>query len=460
SIERAHLTPLDAKGPAQSPYLAGDEPAYLMLAHSVAVDRDFNLFNNRINGDGRFFGRAKCDEHGARKDPVRKEIYSIHTPGLAMLIAPAYALGLHGPIAPRPAVCVFLNIIAALLAVNIYLFCGELSSMAGTTARWPALIATAAAILTPPLLFYANLIYPELPAALLILYAVRHLLFPSFPASLSRAKSRGRFAISCAVAFLPWLSFRFFLPAFVLLALICVSTDDARNRLRPVAGPCIIFLASLLLFFAYQYRAFGTINPAAGYIYQNFAKRGFSSRGMLDGLFGIILDRGHGIVTWSPVYALSLTGLLLLLREHRRSGVWLVLLLASIYLPGAHFVFWWGGFAPPPRYMVVPAPLLAGALCYALSRNPGKIFLVLFAVLLAISLTFGYMGAMHPSLLYRHRHIINNYPSISSFIKVVPSFFRQSRFTWPLALAWTTALLALNGFLCLRRAGKGCGSMK
>ncbi|MCX6358166.1 MAG: hypothetical protein NT045_09910, partial [Candidatus Aureabacteria bacterium] len=452
SLARSRFIPLTASGPDQALLLAGDEPAYLLLAHSIVTDHDVNLYNNCVNRDGRSFGAEASGGHAARRDRMNKKIYSIHTPGLAMLIAPAYALGLHGPIAPRPAVCVFLNIIAALLAVNIYLFCGELSSMAGTTARWPALIATAAAVLTPPLLFYANLIYPELPAALLILYAARYLLFPPFPASLSQAKSRGPFAVSCAIAFLPWLSFRFFLPAFVLLVLACLRTGDRRDRARAVVWPPLIFCVSLLIFFAYQYRAFGTINPAAGYIVQNFGKRGFFSRGMLDGLVGIILDRGQGIVTWSPVYVLSLTGLLLLLREYRRSGVWLVLLLASIYLPGANFVHWWGGFSPPARFLVASTPLLAGALCYALSRNPGKIFLVLFAVLLTISLIFGYMGVMHPRYLYRRRHIITNYPAVAQVTRIFPSCMHKGRATWPLAGVWCLTIIWGTLYLARRTA--------
>ncbi|MCX6354332.1 MAG: hypothetical protein NTZ78_05440 [Candidatus Aureabacteria bacterium] len=452
SWERSRFVRLDATGPAQARYLSGDEPAYLLLTHSLVNDFDFNLYNNRVHRDGIVFGFETADGHAARRDLDRKEIYSIHTPGLAILLAPAYAIGLYGPLAPRVAVCLFLNFVAALLAVNIYLLCAELSRLAGSRSRWPSLLATAATILTPPLLFYSNLIYPELPAALLILYALRHSLFavsPSLPGPHTRSLPR-LFAILGA-AFLPWLSFRFFLPAFALIVLMILypPPEERRVRLRHW-WPFIPLLGSLALFFLYQYRAFGTINPAAGYVYQNFGKRWFFSRGVLDGFFGIILDRGHGILTWSPIYILSLTGLFLLVREQRFIGVWLTVIVASIYLSGANFVFWWGGFAPPPRYMVAPAPLLAGAMCYALSRRPGRLFLTFFALLLFLSLLFGYIGAAYPTFLYRHRHIINNYPSLYPLIKFVPSFIRKSRFTWPLAAGWSSAIVFITLYLSLR----------
>lgn len=458
SLARSRLVGLGAEGPAQARFLTGDEPAYMLLAHSLVADGDFNLYNNRVNRDGRRFGMERCDEHGARKDWEKREIYSIHTPGLAALIAPAYALGLRGPLAPRTAVCLFMNLLAALLAVNVYLFCIEIAG----GARLPALLATAAVVLTPPVIFYSNLVYPELPAALLVLYALRHLIpnpegCATIPPSRLPAEASEQagptpphLLVSLAVAFLPWLSFRFFLPALVLLLLILRSPRRPSPPLRRgVLLPLLLFAASLASFLCCQYRAFGTINPAAGYVYQDFARRGFCSKGMLDGTFGILLDEGHGILTWSPIYALSLTGLLLLFRRQRERGLWLLLLLLAVYLPGANFVFWWGGFAPPPRYMVVPAPLLGALLCYALSRRPRPSFIALYGLLLAASLAFGYAGCRHPNLLYKHRHIITNYhPRLMT--RAFPSFVHPRASTWPLALGWGSLVLAINGYFFLR----------
>lgn len=453
SLARSRLVGLGAEGPAQARFLTGDEPAYMLLAHSLVTDGDFNLYNNRIAKDGRRFGVERCDEHGARKDWEKKEIYSIHTPGLAVLIAPAYALGLHGPISPRAAVCLFMNLLAAVLAVNVYLFCLEIAG----GARWPALLATAAVVLTPPVIFYSNLVYPEIPAALFIIYAFRHVIPPS--RRLSDSPSL-RFAVSCAIAALPWLSFRFFCPSLVLLLLLIRSSRQPLLPLRrTILLPLLVFAVSLISFLCYQWRAFGTINPAAGYVYQNFARRGFFSKGMLDGIFGILLDEGHGIITWSPVYALSLTGLLLLFRQRRECGFWFLLLLLAIYLPGANFVFWWGGFAPPPRYMVAPAPLLGALLCYALSKRPSPSFITLYGLLLAAGLLFGYAGCRYPNLLYKHRHIVtNHHPRLMT--RAFPSFVHPRPSTWSLALGWSSLILAINGCFFLRWREKRLGPLR
>lgn len=465
SLARSRLVRLGAEGPAQAYLLTGDEPSYMLLAHSLVTDGDFNLYNNRVNKDGRFFGMERCDEHGARKDWGKKEIYSIHTPGLAIVIAPAYALGLHGPLAPRTAVCLFMNLIAALLAVNVYLFCSEITGE-GETAYprtgkpWAALACTAAVVFTPPVIFYSNLVYPELPAALFILYALRHTIphLKGRPTTAPTREAHGtphaprptppQILTSCAIAALPWLSFRFAIPALVLLWLLIRSSQRLSPTRRYAGTPCLfLFTVSLIFFFYYQYRAFGTINPAAGYLYQRFSQRDLL-RGM-DGAVGLIVDGGHGILTWSPVYILSLTGILLLSREQRKIGSRIITLLLAIYLPGALYMHWWGGFAPPPRYMVVPAPLLGALLSYALSRNPRTSFIALYGLLLAASLLFGYIGCRHPGLLYRHRHIVTNYrPRLMT--RVFPSFMRKRGSTWPLAAVWGSVIVILNGTFVLR----------
>ncbi len=463
SLARSRYVGLGSTGLSQALLLTGDEPAYLMLTHSLVADGDFNLYNNCLERDGRFFGRPQSGGHAARTDRVKKELYSIHPPGLAILLAPAYALGLHGPIAPRPAVCLFLNFLGALLAVNVYWYCIAVAGDGGAGfisrhGRYAALAATAAVVFTPPVIFYSNLAYPELPGALFILYALRH----TIPHPRGCATAALEIEATCAphaphptpphiltslaVAFLPWLSFRF-LPAAVIIAWLLSRDGTAGTGRTRVARlfPCMALAVSLSLLLSYQYRAFGTINPAGGYAAQDWARRGYFNQGIVNGLLGIILDQGHGLFAWSPVYILSITGLILLIRERRDLGLWLLIVISALYLPGASFIHWWGGFAPPPRFMVAVAPLLGGAIAYALTRVPRRSFLILFGLLLCASLYFGYMGCMHPSKLYRHEHIITNYhPRLMG--RIFPSFMRHRRSTWPLTALWLSAIALLNGY--------------
>lgn len=435
SLARTRIVTLSATGTRQARTLTGDEPSYLLLTHSLVIDGDFNLYNNGMNRDGRFFGVERCGGHIARKDPSRREAYSIHMPGLPILLAPAYALALSSGVSPRAAVCVWLNLIAAILAVQIYLLCAEVAeaadpSRAERRRTGAALWCTAAVVLTPPMIFYDNCIYPELPGALLILYAFRQAV--TRPAG----TTRGWIAGALAAAFLPWLSFRFLLSSVVLLwALVRRAHGDTAGRaLRTfiIAAACLISLALLL---SYQYHAFRSISLSAAYARQDYAHRGFMGAGCAHGLLGLFLDQGHGLLPWSPVYLLSFTGLVLLVRERPALGLWLCALALSIYLPAASFVHWWGGYAPPPRFMVAATPFLGGALCYALMRTGRRSFVIVFAVLLALSMAFGLLGSVYPPLLYRHEHLLSNfYPSL--ICRIFPSLLHLRRSTWLLTAAW------------------------
>ncbi|MFH0962469.1 MAG: hypothetical protein V2A58_00495, partial [Planctomycetota bacterium] len=155
SLARTRFIRLDDQGAGQALLLSGDEPAYLFIAHSLVADGDFNLYNNCVARDGRYFGMKKAGPHAARRDFEKRLVYSIHTPGVSILVAPAYALALRLGVSTRAAVCVFINLLAALLAVNVWLFCRDLSRLAGCASPWPPILSTAAVMLTPPVVFYA-----------------------------------------------------------------------------------------------------------------------------------------------------------------------------------------------------------------------------------------------------------------------------------------------------------------
>ena len=69
----------------------GDEPHYLVITQSLLRDHDLKIENNHRRGDYREYYSGDL-----RPDYLRRgadgEIYSVHAPGLAVLVAPAFAL--------------------------------------------------------------------------------------------------------------------------------------------------------------------------------------------------------------------------------------------------------------------------------------------------------------------------------------------------------------------------------
>ncbi len=465
SFCRSLLVGIRAEGVRATRAFAGDEPSYLLLAHSLAVDGDLNLHNNALNRDGRRFGVERCGGHIARRDFAGGEAWSIHTPGLPLLIAPVYALALRTGLSPRALACILLNLLAALLAVNTWLLCVDLAGgrasldRPGCVPLVSPLLAVAAVVLTPPVIFYANLIYPELPAALLVLYAFRKAL-PTWSGGAGEAESRGlppspppRFTgsliiSSLCVAFLPWLSFRFLLPALLLAAMHARrawTDENPRRRAAALVVAAVPLAVSCALLLGFQQMAFGTWSFAGGYLHQGFGRTAFWARGGLNGLLGLALDQAVGMLAWSPVYLLAVPAVALLAREQPRRGWGLAALVLSLYLPESLYMHWWGGYAPPPRYIVAPAPLLGAALCYALSRSPGRSFTIPFALLLSVGILFGALGCAYPLTLYRHVHLLACFGvEISS--RALPSFLHPVRSTWPLAFAWLFFIAALTAY--------------
>src|SRR5574341_199659 len=220
----------------------GDEPHYLLAAHSLAFDGDFDLANNYARRDYlSFYGDSNLTPH-TRPGPNGQAVLT-HNLGLSILITPAYRLGgLAG-------VEYFLAVLGALLAANVYLLGYEI------TQHWLAAATGWVAVsLTPPVLWYVFLVYPEMVAGLWIVVALRHLLRPR---DLGFGISPLRLVpYALCLAFLPWLSSRY-LPLFGLLVLGAVLRawkDRSRGWLRvAVALGGLAGLGAYLLFSQWLY---------------------------------------------------------------------------------------------------------------------------------------------------------------------------------------------------------------
>ena len=71
---------------------SGDEPHYLLAAHSLAFDGDFDLADNYARRDYlSFYSEYYLDPH-TRPGPRSGQVLT-HNLGLSILIAPAYRLG-------------------------------------------------------------------------------------------------------------------------------------------------------------------------------------------------------------------------------------------------------------------------------------------------------------------------------------------------------------------------------
>src|SRR5262249_14926708 len=158
---------------------------------------------------------------------------------LTLLVVGPFALG------GRTLVVLFLNILGALLAANIYLFARE-----ATGKIWVGTLTWVAFAFTVPMLPYSFLIFPELPAALLVIYAFRRIW-------LGQTNFWRLLVVGLCIAFLPWLHYRFIPVSAALFAYFVYrlykqkerSRNDRLKELTPLLVPIVVSAVVLMGYF-------------------------------------------------------------------------------------------------------------------------------------------------------------------------------------------------------------------
>ena len=343
----------------------GDEPHYLIIARSLLADGDLRIENNHAQRDylPYFEGELKPD---FLKRSVDGAIYSIHAPGLPVLIALALALFGH-----RGAM-VFLALVSALGTSLAWRLAWQASgSVAAAWFGWAA-IAFAA-----PFFVHAFTVYPDAPAGVIVVVGLLAFVRESTAGSREPDAEPARLSIGIgiaglALAALPWLHTRYALLAGALGVAIGGRLLVAR-RLREAA----VFLAAPAVsaagWFLFFQTIYGTPSPAAPYGGYTQAALAF----VLPGLTGLLADQQFGLIATAPVLAFAVAGVGAMLfaradfpraRELRLLGLVLLLVCAPYALAASSYRMWWGGFSGPARFLVPLVPALAAPLAVLFAR--------------------------------------------------------------------------------------------
>ena len=410
---------------------SGDQPYYLQTVISLLEDHDLNEYNNYNESASYdqfyplFGGDYPSDFEGilapyplpheghivTTSAHAENEWYSKHGLGVPLLIIPGWVIGkaltpllagltLNGG-GGWPGVVFEYNLLGALLAVQVFLLAWET-----TGKRWIALVVWATLAFSNPQMSYSYLIFPELPAALLVIYAFRRL-------RLGWAANRlGQlWLVGLSLAYLPWLHYRL-APIVVGLGLYGLHQRRAALRgqtvsfakrvraLVPLLGPLVVSIIAMMV---YDWWVCGSIVPD----FQDHA--GFfspfvSQERMAEflSLVGLSVDRGWGLLTYSPVFVLAWVGVFWLRRSREGRSLlgWFALIVVPYFMVVADYQVWWGAWCPPARYLAPITPLLALPLATALANIKHKTaFRLLYALLAGVSITV--MIAMLAHLDYK-----------------------------------------------------------
>src|SRR5207245_1020266 len=263
----------------------GDEPHYLVMAHSLWIDGDLDLADEFERQEYAAFFPGRLSPHPSPANPPG-HLYSLHSPGLPLLILPGYALGgLRG---------------AQLVLCGVAALAGALVHRATRAAAGDKAAAVAWAVFafTPPVPVYAVSIYPEVVAALATAIFVL--------VAGGRPGWGGALAAAFAAGAVPWLHSKF-LPLGAL-GLLLVLLRPCAWRVRAAAGAVFTALVGGLL--VYFRATYGVASFSAA-----FGPPDLDLRRLPWGTGALLLDRQFGLVPFSPVWLLAFPGLVWLLRR-------------------------------------------------------------------------------------------------------------------------------------------------
>lgn len=392
--------------------LTGDEPYYVMTVISLLEDFDLDEANQYaerawlrfyppwpLPADWRGWPASPWELPPHPAQAARPGLYSKHGLGLTVLIALPWA------VAGRVGAMATVGACGILLLVQLFWLAREV----GASPRLAALLALGLGLVMPigP---YALLLFPEVPAALCFVYAVRR--------ASERANRWWQWLLAGgAIGFLPWLHQRFLISAALLGAVIlgrAVAARAGRGWGADWPGalwgvlPALVGGLGILGFDLWLY----------GKPYQNPADHaGFAGPlGTLNGAFGLLLDAQWGLLIAAPVFLVALATLhWWAARQPQR--FWLTVGVVAPYfgLVAAYRV-WWGEWGPPARYLVPVAGFAVAPLaCWLATARPWQWLIAGLAWSWGALLSV--VGYLDPQRFYHHPDGVNKlYRTLDSWL--------------------------------------------
>lgn len=340
---RIQIVPFNADETRRSVLLTGDEPAYFMTALSVAHDGDLNLANNAANKDyllfqnqpyrGSGFGFYNSLSHNRLQEQEEQwgdARYMRHRPGTSVLLAPSFLLADHNQ---RFWSYTIISFCFALFCGCSVFYLHQIVSMPLAVSLVTCLVCG----LSPPVYFYLNQAYPEVPAGILLTLITILFLNP-------KCSSLVPFVLA---AFVIWFSDRALLATLIICAGGFLNLPTKKLKLAAV----LILGGSGLLFAYYCWHRFGVPYPLSHNTIMGFSYEKIPVR-----LLQILFDARYGWVWLFPPVLLLPVMFWQILKDRQVNSIHVSLIISftvTLALVAA-FDDWVGGTCPRGRYYVIP----------------------------------------------------------------------------------------------------------
>jgi hypothetical protein len=431
---------------------SGDEPHYLVIAHSVAFDGDLDLSNNYREATLVADGALLPESHAIEVDGKLRPVHDVGMPVvLAPIVRVAYAaanwLGdvlppalldrarLNKGLLLRHQLSLLMALLTGFLAREVYLLIRGLGGSARAAFGWALLCA-----LTPPVLSHSFLFFTEIPTALLATFVFRKLsLRDIHTGSVS-------LLVGVITGFLLILHARNIglVAGLVVIAVLMARRRLFERRLLPMfligvtAGVIGRTLVTYILwdsFIQTPHAALRTALPLS-----------LIGREVFVRATGLLFDREYGLLAYAPIYCLAVAGLTALSRNastvYRNMAIAVGCYLLPILLPVTNHHGWSGGWSPAARFLLPVVPLLWLPV-YAFWAHGARAGQAVATVLLALQIAINAYVWQFPKTLWSDGDGVAAAP----FTRWLPTWFAGDA-----TLIFAVALAVLAAFVVLGRA--------
>lgn len=381
----------------------GDEPYYLLTAHSIYQDKDINVANNYENQDYfHFYPRevypnlrlSAYARWGKKGDGY---LYHVNQPGISVLVQPFYALSRIFEGKTRIFILKgSLSIWAVLLGIQLFLFSNELwKNEKKSLALWFLYSFSA------PILFYAIHLYPEVPIAFFSLYVFR------------KARSPGSMSLfqyvflGFLLSLFFWFGLKYNLIIWPLLLVCCYYFLKEKKARWKILSFLFFPFLSMALNYYYIYALYGNFNPISIYegvlnpdILKNFKDIMLKTPILLriDTFFDYFLDQRDGLFLYSPLYFFSFLGFIEVFRREKKDFFAFLFIPSLFILNYAFFAHRQGG-CPQGRVLTSVSWVLILLVGYFFVYNKKNIYKILFRIACCTSFIFFLILLRNPSFL-------------------------------------------------------------
>lgn len=404
--------------------VTADEPQYLTTALSLAEDFDLDISDELES-------RAFLPYHEIALDPQTIDLdgdgqrISPHDPLLPALLA--VPMGLGGWQLAKATLALMAAVTAAITAGFTIHRLGVTPTIAG--------LIVGGFFVSPPMTAYATQVYPEMPAALCVVAATWALMSP-------RARSTDAIVVMSTIA-LPWLAVKY-VPVAAVLALALVVQDPRRRRVVLLAGTWAIAGALYLLVHRRIYGGWTVYASGDHFVDGEFSVVGNDPNyvGRSRRLIGLLVDRGFGLIAWTPAFVLALPAMASL--AGRRTPGWR--LMTSVVLVGWAMATWVAltmhGWWWPGRQLVVILPVMIAAIAVFVQSSRAAVALAVTGCAIG-SITWLWLvleaSTDRRTLIVDFQETSN--PWYRVWRTVLPDHMRMNGVDVALTAVWTVGLL-------------------